>query len=100
MFRECENCRVRYIGDHDCQVPESQKPTIRNENNALNVQIGGNHYKEMPIQPIEFTHKNNLNFCQGNIIKYVTRYKSKNGIEDLKKAKHYIDLLIELEYGK
>lgn len=67
--------------------------------NALKTQVGGGHYKDMPIQPIEFTHKNGLNFCQGNIIKYVTRYKHKNGIEDLKKAKHYIDLLIELEYS-
>lgn len=67
--------------------------------NALSVQVGGGHYNSMAIQPIEYVHKNNLNFCQGNIIKYVSRYKNKNGIEDLKKAKHMIDLLIELEYG-
>ncbi len=67
--------------------------------NPLDVQVGGDHYKNMAIQPIEFTHKNNLNFCQGNVIKYITRYKHKNGIEDLKKVKHYVDLLIELEYG-
>lgn len=66
---------------------------------AMDIQVGGNHYKDMVIQPIEFTMKNNLNFCQGNIVKYVTRYKHKNGIEDLKKAKHYIDLLIQLEFG-
>jgi hypothetical protein len=65
----------------------------------LDIQVGGSHYKEMKIQPIEFTMKNNLNFCQGNVIKYITRYKNKNGIKDLEKAKHYIDLLIELEYG-
>ena len=61
------------------------------------IQIGGNHYSDMTIQPIEFIHKNNLSFTQGNIIKYVCRYKSKGGIEDLNKAKHCIDLLIELE---
>jgi len=66
---------------------------------ALDVQVGGGHYKDMAIQPVEFCFKNNLNNCQSNIIKYVTRYKSKNGLEDLKKAKHYIDLLISLEYG-
>ena len=60
-------------------------------------QIGGRHYSDMTIQPIEFIHKNGLSFIQGNIIKYVCRYKSKGGIEDLNKAKHYIDLLIELE---
>ena len=64
---------------------------------ASKTQIGGNHYSDMAIQPTEFIHKNNLSFIQGNIIKYVCRYKSKGGIEDLNKAKHYIDLLIEFE---
>ena len=64
---------------------------------ASKIQIGGSHYSEMAIQPIEFIHKNNLSFIQGNIIKYVCRYKSKGGIQDLNKAKHCIDLLIELE---
>jgi hypothetical protein len=72
---------------------------VKTTTNPLDVQVGGDHYKNMPIQPIEFTHKNNLNFCQGNIIKYVTRYKNKNGKADLEKARHYVDLLIELEYG-
>jgi len=64
---------------------------------ASKTQIGGNHYSNMAIQPAEFIHKNGLSFIQGNIIKYVCRYKSKGGIEDLNKAKHYIDLLIEFE---
>lgn len=64
---------------------------------ASKAQIGGSHYSEMAIQPTEFIHKNGLSFIQGNIIKYVCRYKSKGGIEDLNKAKHYIDLLIEFE---
>ena len=49
------------------------------------------------IDVIEFCLRNNLTFMQGNVIKYVTRYKSKNGIEDLEKAKEYIDRLIEFE---
>lgn len=53
----------------------------------------------MKIQPVEFIHANGIGFCEGAIIKYVTRHKSKNGIEDLLKARHFIDLLIELEYG-
>lgn len=65
---------------------------------SLDTQIGGNHYKDMPIQPIEFAMKNRLNPCQTKIIKYVCRYPSKNGKEDLLKAKHIIDLLIEFEY--
>ena len=63
-------------------------------------QIGGNHYSDMTIQPIEFIHKNGLSFIQGNVIKYVCRYKDKGGIQDLNKAKHYIDLLIEFEEKK
>lgn len=66
---------------------------------ALEKQVGGNHYK-MAIQPVEFIEKNDLGFCVGNCIKYLCRYKQKNGKQDLEKAKHYIDLLIELEYGK
>lgn len=68
--------------------------------NSLDVQVGGQHYKQFPIQPIEFTVKNGLGFCEGNIIKYVARHKHKNGKQDLLKAKHYIDLLIDLEYPK
>jgi hypothetical protein len=64
---------------------------------ALDTQVGGSHYKDLPIQPVEFIERNNLGFCAGNVIKYVCRYKNKNGIEDLKKAKHYLELLIEIE---
>ena len=60
-------------------------------------QVGGDHYSKLAIQPAEYITKNKLTYLQGNVIKYVTRFKDKNGIEDLQKAKHYIDLLIELE---
>jgi len=64
---------------------------------ALNIQEGGDHYKSLKIQPIEYIHANNIPFAEGSVIKYVTRWRSKNGIADLKKARHFIDLLIELE---
>jgi hypothetical protein len=64
---------------------------------SLNIQVGGNHYKEMPIQPIEYIMKNNIGFMEGNAIKYISRWRSKGGIEDLKKARHYLDMLIEFE---
>lgn len=67
---------------------------------ALDKQIGGDHYKNMAIQPIEFCFKNNLNVCQSKVVKYITRYKNKDGKKDLEKAKHIIDLLIEMEYPK
>jgi len=67
---------------------------------AIKQQVGGDHYSKLAIQPVEYINKNNLTYLQGNVIKYVTRYKDKNGVEDLQKAKHYIDLLIELEDKK
>lgn len=66
---------------------------------ALDTQVGGDHYKGMKIQPMEFSMANNLDACQHTIIKYVTRFRSKNGKQDLLKAKHTIDLLIAMEYG-
>ena len=66
---------------------------------ALDTQIGGEHYKKHAIQPVEFITKNALGFLEGCVIKRICRYEDKNGLEDLKKAKHEIDLLIELKYG-
>lgn len=62
----------------------------------FDTQVGGSHYKDMPIQPLEFIVKNGLDFLQGNVVKYVVRYKNKGGVEDLRKARHYLDLMIEL----
>ena len=64
---------------------------------ALDVQVGGNHYKDLKIQPIEYIHANNLGYCEGNVVKYISRWRSKGGIKDLEKVKHYVDLLIQLE---
>lgn len=67
---------------------------------ALEVQVAGDHYKKQAIQPVEYIHANGIGFFEGNVIKYVTRWRDKGGIRDLEKAKHYIDLLIELEGRK
>lgn len=64
---------------------------------ALAVQVGGTHYMDMPIQPVEYIHRNGIGFCEGCVIKYVSRWRAKGGIADLKKARHFIDLLIEME---
>lgn len=64
---------------------------------AMNTQVGGSHYKNMAIQPMEFSMYNGLDACQHTIIKYVCRFREKNGIVDLEKAKHTIDMLIEME---
>ena len=64
---------------------------------ALNVQVAGDHYKKQAIQPVQYIHANGIGFFEGNVIKYVTRWRDKGGIADLEKAKHYIEMLIELE---
>lgn len=68
------------------------------DTNPLDVQEGGSHYKKWAIQPIEFFHANNLDFLQSSAIKYICRFRDKGGKQDLMKAKHFIDLLIHLEY--
>jgi hypothetical protein len=65
--------------------------------NALDKQVAGNHYKDMQIQPIEYIHANAMGYMEGNVVKYISRWRKKNGMADLEKAKHYIELLIELE---
>jgi len=67
---------------------------------ALTKQVGGSHYRDKGIQPIIYIHANELGFCEGNVVKYVTRWREKNGVADLKKAIHYLELLIELEGNK
>ena len=63
----------------------------------LSTQIGGDHYTKLAIQPMQYSMKNGLDPLQHTIIKYVTRFRDKAGIEDLEKAKHCIDMLIEFE---
>lgn len=83
-FIEAKNPNVT-LPDQQC----STKP-------SLTKQIGGSHYK-IPIQPAEYVYKNGIGFFEGNVIKYVTRWRDKGGIADLEKAKHYIEMLIDFE---
>lgn len=82
--------------DAEDQVEVSPKPPT----GAMTRQIAGAHYKDMPIQPVEFCQRNRLGYCEANVVKYVCRHRIKRGREDLEKAKHYIDLLLDLEYGE
>ena len=63
-------------------------------------QIGGSHYKDCAIQPVDYIVENKLDFLEGNIVKYITRHKTKNGIEDIRKVIHYAELILEKKYGK
>lgn len=66
---------------------------------AFQKQVGGSHYKDCKIEPIEYIYANNLGYCEANIVKYITRYASKGGEQDLDKVIHYVELLKEIKYG-
>lgn len=103
--------------DKECRIPGFVPPLFEGEDpklkyaglvgpysgmtehraSAMDHQVGGDHYRKLSIQPVEFIHKNGLGFLAGNVIKYVCRYKAKAGVQDLLKAKHYIEMLIEQE---
>jgi hypothetical protein len=67
---------------------------------ANDVQVAGTHYKSKAVQPWDYIVANNLGYLEGNIVKYVSRWKDKGGVDDLRKARHYLDKLIEVQDGK
>lgn len=71
--------------------------TTEKTESANSIQVGGSHYRIRAIQPWDYIAANKIGYFEGNIIRYVTRWRSKNGIEDLRKARHYLDKLIEIE---
>lgn len=66
---------------------------------ALDKQVGGSHYREGAIQPIQYIESNKLTFSEGSVVKYITRHRNKNGVQDLLKIIHYVELILEMEYG-
>ena len=91
---------VRLSNDENTDFTVSLRSVKPYINNPLGKQEGGSHYKDCKIQPIEYITANNLDFMQGNIVKYATRHKNKNGAEDIKKIKHYCDLILKLQYNE
>jgi len=79
---------------HDDMIKESVKET------GSSRQVGGNHYKDCVIQPTEYIVKNKLDFLEGNVVKYITRHKTKGQEEDIRKVIHYAELILEYTYGK
>ena len=77
-------------GDHIERTADRAKPS--------DLQVSGSHYKDMAIQPAEYATKNKLGFLEGNAIKYISRHGKKNGVDDLRKAIHTLELLIEFTY--
>jgi hypothetical protein len=106
-----------YCGGHEISVPahpatveqdcefemdtqEQPAPVPNNVVDPLASQVGGNHYKDMAIQPVEFIQANKLGYIEGAIIKYACRHRSKGKAEDVRKIIHFAELLLQLEYGQ
>lgn len=89
------------IGDGDPQRLRQAVDDLRDATKVLSsandIQVGGQHYKAKTIQPWDFIAANGLGYFEGNIVKYVSRWRDKGGLDDLRKARHYLDKLIELE---
>lgn len=99
LLRQSVHAVLGYPGHND--LPDARllpKPTNSAKANAT--QIGGDHYKGKAVQPWDFIAANELDYFQGNIIKYVTRWRDKSGIQDLRKALHYLEKYIELNEAK
>lgn len=78
---------------------KTEMPHLDFADRALDTQVGGAHYKSMAIQPVEFIDRNKIPYLEGNAIKYICRHAEKNGVQDIDKAIHYLQLLKELRYG-
>ena len=89
-----------WFPEADLELVSDGKVETTTGYNPLTVQQSGNHYKNGKIQPIEYSERNNLSMCQGNIVKYITRHKDKNGVDDLAKVVHYALLEALFVYGK
>jgi len=90
---------VNRLNDATPEMWDAGARAARGVREPDSMQIGGNHYANKQFQPIEYITANNLDFAEGNIIKYVTRHKEKNGKEDILKALHYCKLILKYNYG-
>ena len=78
---------------------DREQVMVESDEAILDKQIGGDHYKDCKIQPVEYIHANQLDYFEGNVIKYVTRHRTKGeGKKDIEKAIHYAELILELYY--
>ena len=93
------NYPLPYYRRSDSFYLEQLKKDVRKKDDALDKQVGGEHYKGCGIQPVEYIHANKLDYFEGNVIKYVTRHRTKGeGRKDIEKAIHYAELILDLYY--
>lgn len=95
---------LAFCRDHQKGLSPDEKLDIIKATPALNKasaeQVGGGHYKELAIQPAEFSERNRLTFLEGCVVKRVCRHRNKNGAQDIRKAIHELQLILEYEYGE
>ena len=84
------------LSDRNTPFPATD---IKEETKATSKQVAGDHYAQQEIEPIEYTIANDLGYCEGNVVKYITRHKLKGGKEDILKAMHYLQFILDYEYG-
>ena len=83
------------------RLKEDREQVKRVDKEALDKQVGGSHYKDCEIQPVEYIYANQLDFLEGNVIKYITRHRTKgDGEKDIRKVIHYAEMILEMVYGK
>lgn len=99
IYSNVDNWAI-YVREKDDFFEKFVEVVDSKNKNPLQAQVGGNHYKDLKIQPIEFIHANNLDFMTANVVKYVVRAKNKNGSQDIRKAIHYCQLILKLDYGE
>jgi len=92
--------RDHYILRRMQEDREQVEKILDHKNKALDKQVGGSHYKDCKIQPVEYIHANDLTFLEGNVIKYITRHKTKGGEADIRKVIHYAQMILQMEYNK
>ena len=90
----CLNSREGSSGYCEEHSPKQEPAT------PLDTQVGGSHYKDMAIQPVEYIYANEMPYMDGNVVKYISRHRSKNGAEDVRKAIQYCQMILQMEYGE
>ena len=99
MVKEPDMTNGKQLGEHIKKLVDNYKEREGITTRANEQQVGGAHYAVKAIQPWDFIIANNIGYLEGNIIKYISRWKDKGGVEDLKKAQHYLQKLIEISGG-
>ena len=93
--------RENYILRRMKEDREQVEKIVEHQNKALDKQVGGNHYKDCKIQPVEYIYSNGLDFLEGNVVKYITRHRTKgDGESDIRKVIHYAQMILQMEYNK